>query len=66
MDFQHLDQVAIATVLLFVLGLAYDAGKKAEQIRSLNDWRKTLDVRLDTFAETLSAIKAIVSRRRDP
>lgn len=62
---EHLDQVAIVTILFTLLGLAYDAGRKAEQIRELREWRTTIDPKLSAVLEALAGIKAIIERRRD-
>lgn len=62
---EHMDQVAAVTAGIALIGLLIDAGRKAQQLSDLREWRKAADLKLDKLLEQSTAIHTILERRRE-
>jgi hypothetical protein len=56
----HLDSIATVTLFIFVAGLIYDAGKKAEQLRALREWRDAFSLKFDDVRTAMARMEGIL------
>lgn len=57
------DQVALVTLGIFIVGLIYDAGGKANRLSQLEKWQDKVDVKMDALLRDINEVKGMVRPR---
>lgn len=59
----HLDTLTAVTLGIFIVGLIYDAGVKAQRLRALEEWRREARDDYAKMDTKLDAIERLIRER---